>query len=70
MDKTSFLVCDEKDWDGLNPDQRTWMLYKTMLSIEKRLTVMEHQSFIHKACAAAGGFVGGAMAAVGIKWWS
>jgi len=65
-----FLVCDEKDWEGLTQDQRTWMLYKTMRNIEQRLTAMEHKTVFHKACATVGGIIGGAVAAFGIKWWS
>jgi len=63
-----FLVCDEKDWEGLTQDQREWMLYKTMRSIDRRLTNIEGKGWTHKAYAAAGGIIGGAIAAIGIKW--
>ena len=61
-----FLVCDERDWEGLSPEQRDWMLFKTLRSVDSRLHSLEKWN---KAFSFFGGVIGGAMAAFGIKFW-
>lgn len=59
-----FLVCDDKDWDGMTTDQRDWMIFKTLRSMDDRLKSLERWN---KALSFAGGIIGGALAAIGIK---
>lgn len=66
MKEDRFLVCDEHDWEGLTPEQRDWMLFKTLRSVDSRLQSLERWN---KFYSFIGGVVGGAMAAFGIKFW-
>jgi len=59
MTDERFLVCDENDWEGLNSEQREWMVFKTLRNIESRISTLEKQSVWHQAAAAAGGVIGG-----------
>lgn len=65
-----FLVSDERDWEGYTADQRGWMIFKTLRSMDERLKALERKSKWDKACAAVGGVIGGFVAAMGIRWWS
>jgi hypothetical protein len=62
-----FIVVDDKDWEKASQEQRDWMTYNTMRKIDTRLTKLERKPIIDKACAFAGGVVGGALAYLGIK---
>ena len=66
MTDERFLVCDERDWEGLTPEQRDWMLFKTLRSVDGRLKSLERWN---KAFSFMGGVIGGALAAMGIKFW-
>lgn len=59
-----FIVLDEKDWEGATPEQRDWMIFKTMKSMDDRLRRLERWN---KAFSFAGGLVGGLASAIGIK---
>ena len=63
-----FLVLDENDWEGATPEQRDWMIFKTLKSMDGRLKTLEKHPIYDKACATIGGVIGGALAALGIKW--
>lgn len=63
-----FLVLDEKDWESATAEQRSWMTFKTLESIDKRLKVLEKRPFVDKCFSFLGGAVGGLAAAIGIKW--
>lgn len=65
MTNERFLVCDDKDWQGLNADQRDWMIFKTLRSMDTRLKTLE---LWNKFFSFIGGCIGGAMAAVGLKF--
>ncbi len=65
MSEDRFLVCDEKDWEGLTTEQRDWMMFKTLRSMDTRLKSLERWN---KAFSFFGGVIGGAMAAFGIKF--
>ena len=59
-----FLVCDERDWSGMTADQRDFMIFKTLRSMDERLQSLERWN---KALSFAGGMIGGALAAIGIR---
>lgn len=63
-----FLVLDEKDWETATPEQRDWMIFKTLKSLDNRMQKLEKRPLIDKAFAFTGGVVGGALASFGIKW--
>ncbi len=66
--ENGFLVVDEKDWIEASGDQREWMVYKTLKSLDRRMQKLEKRTLIDKGFSFAGGVVGGAFAAIGIKW--
>jgi len=60
-----FIVVDEKDWEGADAEQRFWMIFKTLRSIDGRLQKLERWN---KCFSFVGGLIGGFVAALGIKW--
>lgn len=36
-----FLVLDEQDWETATPQQRDWIIFKTLKSIDDRLQKLE-----------------------------
>ena len=64
---SGYMIITEKDWDKASPEQRDWMIFRTIQDINKRLEKLERRSFIHKAMAFAGGIVGGVLAFMGLK---
>jgi len=65
-----FIVVDENDWKDSTPEQQSWMTFKTLKSIDARLKTLEKRPLIDKCYSFAGGIIGGALAALGIKWGS
>lgn len=63
-----FLVVDEKDWQGQSPEQRDWLIFKTLKSMDDRLKVLEKRPLTDKCWSFAGGVIGGFLAALGVKW--
>ena len=62
-----FLVLDEQDWKDATPEQRDWMIFKTLKSLDSRMGELEKRPFAHKCFAFMGGVIGGFAAAIGIK---
>jgi len=62
-----FIVVDDKDWESASQEQRDWMTYNTILSIDARLTKLERKPWVDKVCSFVGGIIGGALAFIGIK---
>lgn len=63
-----FLVVDEKDWQDATPEQRDWMIFKTLKSLDARMSTLECRPFTDKCFAFVGGAIGGFVATLGIKW--
>ncbi len=63
------MVVSKEAWNRLESNDREWLMFDTMQSLDKRLSDLEDKGFFHKACSAVGGVIGGALAAFGIKWW-
>ena len=63
-----FIVMDEIDWDGQSAEQRDWLIFKTLKSIDERIQKIEQRKWKYEALAAGGGMVGGMVAVMGMKW--
>lgn len=63
-----FLVLDEKDWEEATAEQRDWMIFKTLKSMDARLSRLEKRPVVDKCFAFGGGIIGGFLAAMGVKW--
>ena len=61
-----FMVINDKDWEKADADQRDWMIFNTLKSMDKRLSKLEKRPVIDKALSFAGGIIGGALAYFGI----
>lgn len=68
MTEKGFLVLDEKDWEGMTPEQQSWAIYKTLHSLNARIISLENRTFMDKCFAFVGGIIGGFVAAVGMKY--
>jgi len=58
----------EETWENMPAEQREWLLFDTLQDMNRRLKDVECRPFKDKCWAFAGGIVGGALAAFGIKW--
>ena len=63
-----FLVLNEHDWGNATPEQRDWMIYNTLQSLDTRMKVIEKRPITDKCFAFLGGMIGGFAAALGLKW--
>ena len=63
----SRLIVDEDTWKHLPEENRTWIMYKTIIHLITRLEAVENKSFFNKALAFLGGVFGGIAAAFGSK---
>jgi len=64
------MIVSKERWDELEEKERSWFVYDTMISIDKRLTSLEKAKILNKSLSFMGGVVGGAAAFLGIKIWS
>jgi len=62
-----FIIIDEHDWESTPPEKRDKLMYQTMKSIDLRLQKLEKRPIIDKCFSFAGGVIGGAAAALGIR---
>lgn len=63
-----FIVIGEKDWAKATPEQRDWMVYQTLQSLNNRMTTLECRPLTDKFLSFVGGLIGGFIAAIGVKW--
>lgn len=63
-----FMIVNEKDWENASTEQRDWLIFNTLQSLDLRLKYLEKKTFFDKTCSFAGGVIGGIVAALGIKW--
>jgi len=64
---SNHMIVNEKDWDIASEEQRSWMVFNTIQSINTRLEKLEKRPIIDKALSLMGGIIGGALAYIGIK---
>jgi len=63
-----FITVNEKDWEKNTPEQRDWLIFNTLQSMNDRLKTLEKRPIADKCFALAGGIIGGFAAALGLKW--
>jgi hypothetical protein len=69
MDVNGFIVVCENSWKTATPEQRDEMIYSTMKSVDGRLKKLESKALFNKGVSGVAGLFGGALAALGLKWW-
>ena len=62
------FVITKDTWENMPAEQREWLLFDTLQDMNRRLKDVECRPFRDKCWAFAGGIVGGALAAFGVKW--
>jgi hypothetical protein len=79
-----YIVITEKDWEKQTPEQRDWLIYNTLFSMNRRILKMDDcyvqmnqrlgalenkpKSLIDKGLSFIGGVIGGILGAVGMKY--
>ena len=66
MTNAKMIVSPER-WKGMDEDERTWLIYETLMSVEQRVTKLEH-NYMHKTLSFVGGIIGGAAIFLGFRW--
>ena len=64
---SNYMIVNEKDWEIASEEQKSWMVFNTIQSINARLEKLEKRPIIDKALSLVGGVIGGALAYIGIK---
>lgn len=64
---SNHMIVNEKDWEIATEEQRSWMVFNTIQSINVRLEKLEKRPIIDKALSLVGGVIGGVLAFFGIK---
>jgi len=64
------FIVSEKDWENMTPAQQGWLTYEAVQNMNNRVVKLEKRSLTDKACAAAGGLIGGFLAYLGLGWRS
>ena len=62
------MTVSPERWKELDENERTWLIYDTLTSFDKRLTKVEQGGWLHKGLAFTGGVVGGAAVFLGFRW--
>ncbi len=65
---SNHMIVNEKDWKNASEEQRSWMVFNTIQSINVRLEKLEKRPIIDKTLSLVGGVIGGALAFIGIKY--
>jgi hypothetical protein len=61
------IIIKDKDWERATPEQRDWMIFNTLQSLDRRLEKLERRPWLDKGFAFIGGVIGGGLAFLGIK---
>jgi hypothetical protein len=61
------MTVTERDWEHMTSENRDWLIFSTMKSMDRRLEVIESKSRFDKCWSFLGGMIGGAAAFLGIK---
>jgi hypothetical protein len=62
------FIVTKDDWEHMTPAQQGWMTFNAVQDMNKRVECLENRPIVDKCFAFAGGIIGGAFAALGIKW--
>ncbi len=54
----------KEDWKAMEPEQRDWMTFNAVQSMNARLTKLENKRWFNSVCSFGGGIVGGLAFAV------
>ncbi len=54
-----FMVIEDKDWEKATGEQRDWMIFNTLRSINNRLEKLEKKDWFYKFCVTLGVVMGG-----------
>ena len=67
MSNAKMTVSAER-WKGMDENERAWLIYDTLVTLDRRITSLEKRGWIHKSLAFAGGVIGGMAVFLGFKW--
>jgi len=67
MTNARMTVSPER-WKEMGENERTWLIYDSLITIDKRVTHLERGGWLHKGLAFTGGMIGGAACYLGFKW--
>ena len=62
-----FMVVSDKNWERATPEERDWMIYNTLQSVNSRLKSLEERKLFDRTCSFLGGIIGGVAAMFGMR---
>lgn len=63
----SGIIVEKEEWEHATEEQRSWMTFKTLTSIDGRLQKLERRVIFDKLLNSGSGVIGGALAYLGLK---
>jgi len=61
------MVVTEESWNKMPDNERSWLLYQTVRSLDRRVEKIENRKWLDSAKILFGSMIGGAAAAIGIN---
>ncbi len=68
MTNAKMTISPER-WKEMDENERTWIVYDTLVTLDKRVIKLEKGGIINKSLTFAGGAIGGIVFWLGIKIW-
>lgn len=63
------MVITEESWAKIPEEEKSWLTYNTIQSMDRRIAKLEKGGVINKSLTFAGGIIGGIAFWLGIKIW-
>ena len=61
------MVVTKESWEKMPDNEKNWLMFNTLQSMDKRIVKLEHGGLVSKALAFTGGAVGGVIFWIGTK---
>ena len=62
------MVINKERWEEFDEKEKSWILFDTMQDVKKRVKQLENRRTWDTIKVFSGGVIGGAAAALGMKW--
>ena len=61
------MVVTKESWEKMPDDEKNWLMFNTIQSMDKRIVKLERGGLVNKTLAFTGGTIGGIIFWVGTK---
>ena len=61
------MVVTKESWEKMPANEKNWLMFNTIQSMDKRIVKLEHGGLVNKTLAFTGGAIGGIIFWIGTK---